>query len=110
MVKNAVRYYTTERGYHERSLNSNGGSTVTYPLSFINAPILHYLDELDSAVLLVRGEDAHNKFYSDDAFARMRGDNKEYHVVPGAVHIDLYDDVDVIPWDVIEEYLGRHLA
>ena len=110
MVKNAVRYYTTERGYHERSLNSNGGSTVTYPLSFINAPILHYLDELDSAVLLVHGEDAHNKFYSDDAFARMRGDNKEYYVVPGAVHIDLYDDVDVIPWDVIEEFLGRRLA
>ena len=59
---------------------------------------------------LVHGEDAHNKFYSDDAFARMRGDNKEYHVVPGAVHVDLYDDVDVIPWDVIEEFLGRHLA
>lgn len=109
MVKNAVNYYTTKRGYHERSLNSNGGSTITYPLSFINAPILHYLDELDSAVLLVHGEKAHNKFYSDDAYARMQGDNKKYLVVPDAVHIDLYDNTDVIPFDEMADFFDEYL-
>lgn len=84
MVKNAVNYYATERGYHERSLNSNGGSTITYPLSFINAPLLTYLDKLKSAVLLIHGEDAHNLFYSQDAFEHLHGDNKELHIVPGA--------------------------
>ena len=109
MVKNAVNYYTTKRGYHPGSLNSNGGSTITYPLSFINAPILNYLDELDSAVLLVHGEKAHNKFYSDDAFAQMKGDNKKYLVVPGAVHIDLYDNTDVIPFNAIADFFSEYL-
>lgn len=109
MVKNAVNYYTTERGYHPGSLNSNGGSTITYPLSFINAPILHYLDELDSAVLLVHGEKAHNKFYSDDAYKQMKGDNKKYYVVPDAVHIDLYDNTAVIPFDEIVKFFNEYL-
>lgn len=109
MVKNAVNYYTTERGYHERSLNSNGGSTITYPLSFINAPILEYLDELDSAVLLVHGENAHNKFYSDEVYEQLRGDNKQYYVVPDAVHIDLYDNIEKIPFDQIEEFFNKYL-
>ena len=109
MVKNAVNYYTTDRGYHERSLNSNGGSTITYPLSFINAPILEYLDELDSAVLLVHGENAHNKFYSDEVYEQLEGDNKHYYVVPDAVHIDLYDNVDKIPFDQIEGFFKKYL-
>lgn len=109
MVKNAVNYYTTSRGYHERSFNSNGGATITYPLSFINAPILNYLEELDSAVLLVHGENAHNKFYSDEAFARLKGDNKKYLVVPDAVHIDLYDNVEKIPFDDIVAFLNQYL-
>lgn len=111
MVKNAVNYYTTKRGYCERSLNSNGGSTITTALSFINAPILNYLEELDSAVLLVHGEKAHNKFYSDETFARLRGDNKKYYVVPGAQHTDLYDggDKDYIPFDKIAEFLNEYL-
>lgn len=111
MVKNAVNYYTTKRGYCERSLNSNGGSTITTALSFINAPILNYLEELDSAVLLVHGEKAHNKFYSDETFARLRGDNKKYYVVPDAQHTDLYDggDKDYIPFDKIAEFLNEYL-
>lgn len=111
MVKNAVNYYTTKRGYCERSLNSNGGSTITTALSFINAPILNYLEELDSAVLLVHGEKAHNKFYSDETFARLRGDNKKYYVVPDARHTDLYDggDKDYIPFDKIAEFLNEYL-
>lgn len=111
MVKNAVNYYTTKRGYHERSLNSNGGSTITTALSFINAPILNYLEELDSAVLLVHGEKAHNKFYSDETFARLKGDNKEYYVVPDAQHTDLYDggDKDYIPFEKIAEFLNEYL-
>ena len=109
MVKNAVNYYTTERGYHPGSLNSNGGSTITTPLSFINAPILHYLDELDSAVLLCHGENAHNKFYSDEVFEQMKGDNKKYYVVPDAVHIDLYDNVEKIPFEKIREFFDEYL-
>lgn len=111
MVKNAVSYYTTQRGYHERSLNSNGGSTITTALSFINAPILNYLEELDSAVLLVHGEKAHNKFYSDETFARLKGDNKKYYVVPNAQHTDLYDggDKNYIPYDKIAEFLNEYL-
>lgn len=110
MVKNAVNYYTTERGYHERSLNSNGGSTITYPLSFINAPLLTYLDELKSAVLLIHGENAHSLFYSQDAYERLKGDNKELLVIPGAVHIDLYDNqAGVIPYDKIEAFFNEYL-
>ena len=110
MVKNAVNYYTTERGYHKGSLNSNGGSTITYPLSFINAPILHYADELKSAVLMIHGEKAHSRFYSESTFAKLRGENKELMLIPGAVHIDLYDDkAGVIPYEKIAEFFRKHL-
>lgn len=110
MVTNAVDYYTTSRGYHPRSWNSNGGATVTYPLSFINAPILHYLEELKSAVLIIHGDKAHSRFYSDSAFARLKGDNKFYIKIPGAVHIDLYDDkAGVIPYDKIADFFRKYL-
>ena len=120
MVKNAVNYYTTERGYHERSLNSNGGSTITYPLSFINAPILCYANELKSAVLMLHGENAHSRFYSETTFEKMTGvnpdgksakvGNKELYLIPGAVHIDLYDDkAGVIPYDKIETFFRGNL-
>lgn len=110
MVKNAVEYYATERGYHKRSPNSNGGTTVTYPLSFINAPILSYLEELKSAVLLIHGEKAHSRFYSDSVFKRMKGNNKHYIVIPNAVHTDLYDDkAGVIPYDKIEDFFREYL-
>ena len=91
-------------------MNSNGGSTITYPLSFINAPLLTYLDELKSAVLLIHGENAHNLFYSQDAFARLKGNNKELLIIPGAVHIDLYDNQEgVIPYDKIEAFFNEYL-
>ena len=91
-------------------MNSNGGSTITYPLSFINAPLLTYLDELKSAVLPIHGENARNLFYSQDAFEHLYGDNKELYIVPGAVHIDLYDNrAGVIPYDKIEAFFNEYL-
>lgn len=110
MVKNAVNYYTTKRGYHERSWNSKGGSVITMQISFINAPILKYLDELDSAALIVHGEKAHSLFYGQDAYKAMKGDNKELYIIPGASHIDLYDDkAGVIPYDKMEEFFRSYL-
>lgn len=107
-LQNTINYYR-KRGYHPRSLNSNGGSTSTYALSFINAPILHYLNELDSAAMVVIGEKALNKFYSDEAYAQMKGDNKSLLVIPDAVHIDLYDNTNVIPFDKMADFFNEYL-
>lgn len=103
-VKDYYDYYKTKRGYHERSLNSNGGWNITSSLSFLNMPILHYSNEIRSAVLLVHGEKAHSCYFSRDAFANMTKnskytDNKELMIIPGAVHTDLYDKIDIIPFD-----------
>lgn len=90
-VKDYYNYYKTSRGYHPRSLNSNGGWNVTGCMSFLNQPILAYAGEIRSAVLLVHGEKAHSRYFSKDAFAKLTGDNKELMLIPGAVHTDLYD-------------------
>lgn len=108
-VKDYYDYYKTKRGYHERSLNSNGGWNVTSSLSFMNMPILQYSDEIRSAVLLIHGEKAHSCYFSKDAFEKLKGDNKELMIIPGAVHTDLYDKVDVIPFDKIENFLRDHM-
>jgi len=102
-------YYKTARGYHRRSPNSNGGITETSALSFINMPILSYIGEIRSPVLLVHGEKAHSRYFSEDAYKRLTGDNKELLIVPGANHVDLYDNPDAIPFDRIGEFFRKYL-
>ena len=102
-------YYKTPRGYHKRSLNSNGGWNVTSSLSFLNQPILAYAPEIRSAVLLVHGEKAHSRYFSEDVYKHLKGDNKQLLIVPGAVHTDLYDNLEKIPFDRIEEFFRTYL-
>lgn len=108
-VKDYYDYYKTERGYHPRSLNSNGGWNVTGCMSFLNQPILQYSNEIRSAVLIIHGEKAHSCYFSRDAYEDMiKGnpytENKELMILPGAVHTDLYDRMDVIPFDKMTEF------
>lgn len=100
-------YYKTERGYHKRSLNSNGGWNTTSSLSFINMPILSYAGEIRSAVLLIHGEKAHSRYFSEDTFKALKGENKELLIVPGANHTDLYDKK--VPFNKIENFFNRYL-
>lgn len=109
-VRDYYAYYKTPRGYHERSLNSNDGWNVTSSLSFLNMPILQYSDEIRSAVLVVHGEKAHSCYFSRDAFAKLRGENKELMIIPSAVHTDLYDRKDIIPFDKLERFFRQYLA
>lgn len=113
-VKDYYAYYKTERGYAERSLNSNEGWNVTSSLSFVNMPILHYSNEIQSAVLMIHGEKAHSCYFSRDAFAQMMAgnphpENKELLIIPGAVHTDLYDRVDIIPFQKIAAFFRTYL-
>lgn len=107
-VKDYVAYYK-HRAYHKRSLNSNGGWNTTSSLSFMNMPLLSYAGEIRNAVLVIHGEKAHSCYFSRDAFKKLKGDNKELMIIPGAVHTDLYDDVDVIPFDRITEFFNEYL-
>ena len=102
-------YYKTERGYHRRSPNSNEGITKTSVLSFINMPLLSYISEIRSAVLLIHGEKAHSRYFSEDAYKRLTGDNKELLIIPGANHVDLYDNLEVIPFDKIDGFFKKAL-
>lgn len=108
-VKDYHDYYKTKRGYHERSLNSNGGWNMTSSLSFITMPILAYSNEIRSAFLMIHGEKAHSRYFSEDAFKKLKGDNKELMIIPGAVHTDLYDNLDVIPFDKIDSFFKEYL-
>ena len=108
-VKDYYAYYKTPRGYHPRGLNSNGGWNVTSSLSFMNMPILQYAGEIRSAVLLVHGEKAHSRYFSETAYGKLTGDNKELLIIPGASHTDLYDQIDVIPFAKLGEFFGEHL-
>ena len=103
-LKDYYAYYKTPRGYHKRSLNSNGGWNKTSSLSLLNMPILTYSDEIRNAVLLVHGEKAHSRYFSEDTFKRLKGGNKELLIVPGASHTDLYDNFEKIPFDRIEQF------
>ena len=109
-VKDYYNYYKTERGYHKRSLNSNDGWNTTSALSFMNMPILSYSDEIRNAVLMIHGEKAHSYYFSKDAFKKLKGDNKELMIIPDAVHTDLYDQTDIIPFDKIEEFFHKYLG
>lgn len=113
-VKDYHAYYKTERGYHPRSLNSNKGWNVIGCMSFLNQPILEYINEIRNAVLLIHGEKAHSCYFSKDAYANMikdnpYTDNKELMIIPNAVHTDLYDQVDIIPFDKIEKFFKEYL-
>lgn len=108
-VKDYHTYYKTERGYHERSLNSNSGWNVTSSLSFINMPQLSYSDEIRNAVLVIHGEKAHSRYFSEDAFSKLKGDNKEILIIPGASHVDLYDRMDIIPFSKMDSFFKENL-
>ena len=113
-VKDYYDYYKTKRGYHPRSLNSNGGWNVIGCESFINQPILMYSNEIRSAVLIIHGEKAHSCYFSRDAYANMvrdskYTDNKELMIIPGAVHTDLYDRTDIIPFDKIRRFFETNM-
>lgn len=111
-VKDYYAYYKTDRGYHARSLNSNGGWNVIGYMSFLNQPILQYSNEIRSAVLVIHGDKAHSCYMGKDAFANMvdgnaHTENKELMLIPGAVHTDLYDQVDIIPFDKIADFIMK---
>ncbi len=113
-VKDYYDYYKTNRGYHKRSLNSNDGWNITGCMSFMNMPILQYSNEIRSAVLMLHGEKAHSCYFSKDAYENMikdssYADNKELMIIPDAVHTDLYDVIDVIPFDKIEEFFKANM-
>ena len=108
-VKDYYGYYKTQRGYHPRSLNSNGGWNVTSSLSFMNMPILQYAGEIRSAVLLVHGEKAHSRYFSEGAYEKLTGDNKELMIIPGANHVDLYDNLAAIPFEKLRSFFEESL-
>ena len=108
-VKDYYAYYKTERGYHPRSLNSNGGWNMTMALSFMNMPILSYADEIHNAVMVLHGEKAHSRYFGEDAFKKLKGDNKELVIVPGASHVDLYDNKAKIPFDKLAAFFDKNL-
>ena len=110
LVKDYYAYYKTPRGYHPRSLNSNGGWNVTSSLSFLNMPILQYASEIRSAVLLVHGEKAHSRYFSAGVYEKLTGENKELLIIPGANHTDLYDRMDVIPFDKLDAFFRDNLG
>lgn len=108
-LKDYFAYYKTPRGYHPRSLNSNGGWNKTSALSFLNTPLLAYAGEIRSAVLIIHGEKAHSRYFGETAFSLLKGDNKELLIIPGANHVDLYDNYAKIPFDKIEQFYGENL-
>lgn len=108
-VKDYHAYYKTKRGYHKRSLNSNNGWNKTSSLSFLNMPLMAYASEIRSAVLLIHGEKAHSRYFSEDTRKKLTGDNKELLIIPGASHTDLYDNMEKIPFDKIVEFYNKYL-
>lgn len=108
-VKEYYDYYKTDRGFHERSLNSNGSWTATNSLSFMNMPILTYIKEISPRpMLLIAGGNAHSKYFSEDAY-KNASEPKELMIIPNAVHVDLYDKIDVIPFDKLDTFFKQHL-
>ena len=108
-VKDYYAYYKTPRGYHERSLNSNGGWNVTAATSLLNTKLFAYADEIRSAVLVIHGENAHSRYFSETAFKKLKGDNKELMIIPGANHVDLYDNLEKIPFGKLDEFFRKNL-
>lgn len=108
-VKDYYDYYKTGRGYHPRSLNSNDGWAASAGTSLMNMRLFTYAGEIDGAVLMIHGEKAHSCYLSRDTFRLLKGDNKELMIIPGAVHTDLYDRKDIIPFGKIQRFFEEHL-
>jgi len=108
-VKDYYAYYKTPRGYHKNSVNSNAGWTVTSSLAMVNMPMLAFIGEIENPVLVVHGEKAHSRYFSEDAFKMLKGDNKELVIVPGASHVDLYDNMEKIPFEKIISFFKTNL-
>jgi len=108
-VKDYFDYYKTPRGFHERSVNSTKGWRLTSALSFMNMPILSYIKEISPRpMLLIAGENAHSRYFSEDIY-KMAGEPKQLMIIPNAVHVDLYDKVDVIPFEKLENFFRTNL-
>ncbi len=108
-VKDYFGYYKTPRGFHARSINSNGNWNTTSSLALINMPILAYSNEIRTPVLLVHGEKAHSRYFSEDAFKKLKGSNKELLIIKDANHVDLYDNIEKIPFKKIVEFFRNNL-
>lgn len=108
-IKDYWNYYKTKRGFHSRSINSNGHWNMTSSLSLINMPILQFSNEIKNAVLIVHGEKAHSRYFGEDAFKKLKGENKELLIVEGANHTDLYDNLEKIPFDKLEAFFKNNL-
>lgn len=109
-VREYSQFYTTERGFHPRSVNSNSTWTTVTPLAFMNMPLLSYADEITAPTLIVAGENAHSRYFSEDAFKAVGAENKELVIVPNAVHTDLYDNsTGKIPFDKFEQFFKTNL-
>ena len=110
-VKDYYDYYKTPRGYHKRSLNSNGGWNVTASTSLLNTKLLAYAEEIQSAAMVLHGEKAHSRYFGEDAFKRLTGSNKELVIIPGASHTDLYDGGknNAIPFDKLADFFAKYL-
>lgn len=107
-------YYKTERGYHPRSLNSNGGRNVTSNIPWINFPLMSRAGEIDNAVMIIHGEKAHSFYFGSDAYKKLsvipgKDNNKVFMVIPGASHTDLYDQLDIIPFDAMERFFRENM-
>lgn len=107
-------YYKTERGYHLRSLNSNGGRNVTSNIPWINFPLMSRAGEIDNAVMIIHGEKAHSFYFGSDAYKKLsvipgKDNNKIFMVIPGASHTDLYDQMDIIPFDALERFFRENM-
>lgn len=108
-VKDYWEYYKTPRGFHPRSINSNGAWNMTMPVSFMTMPLLSYSSEIRNPVLMIHGDKAHSLYFSQDAFKKLKGSNKELLIIPGANHTDLYDNLKYIPFDRIEDFFRNAL-
>lgn len=108
-VQDYYGYYKTKRGFHKNSINSNGHWNATSSLSLINLPILAYSSEIRTPVLMIHGANAHSRYFSEDAFKKLKGDNKELLIIDGANHVDLYDNLEKIPFDKIEAFYKTNL-
>ncbi len=108
-IKDYWDYYKTKRGFHKRSINSNGNWNATSVLSLINMPILAYSDEIESPVLMIHGEKAHSRYFSEDAFKKLKGKNKELLIIKDANHTDLYDNLEKIPFERMAEFFNKNL-
>lgn len=108
-IKDYWDYYKTKRGFHKRSINSNGNWNATSVLSLINMPILAYSDEIESSVLMIHGEKAHSRYFSEDAFKKLKGKNKELLIIKDANHTDLYDNLEKIPFERMAEFFNKNL-